>query len=145
MTLTALLNEHGIKHFTEKELRDASSPIPEELFINIVPTLLIADKMREDLGFRICINSAYRNTKHNKEVGGSETSLHLQFNALDIRPCDYDKSKLKMMKDYLRHQAEAVFDGEVITAFNMGIGLNYDSFIHIDTRGMLGLESPKRW
>jgi hypothetical protein len=146
MTLTALLNKYGINHFSEHELRKASSdPIPEELFINIIPTLLIADKMRKDLGFPICINSAYRNAEHNKKVGGSETSLHLQFNALDIRPCGYDKEKLKMMKDYLRHQAEAVFNGDVIDGFVMGIGWNYDSFIHIDTRGMLDLESPKRW
>ncbi len=41
--------------------------------------------LRSALGRSVIINSGYRNPEHNRRVGGSPTSLHLQGMAADIR------------------------------------------------------------
>jgi hypothetical protein len=147
MTLTALFNTYKIKYFTELELKRVSSEIPNGFYQNIIPTILIVDRMRSILGFPICINSAYRDEDKNKSVGGSVNSLHLLFNALDIRPCSYDTDfheKLKLMREYLYGFESIRYDEQYIRAIDLGIG-TYQNFIHIDTRGILGREAPKRW
>lgn len=63
------------------------------------------------------INSAYRSEAHNKAVGGSPTSLHLQGRAFDIVLRAFDREELKAA-------ARAV-------GFT-GIG-DYDTFVHVDT------------
>ena len=46
--------------------------------------LSILDDVREELGESIIVNSCYRCVDHNKAVGGSPRSRHLQGNAVDI-------------------------------------------------------------
>ncbi|MFA6470480.1 MAG: D-Ala-D-Ala carboxypeptidase family metallohydrolase [Candidatus Latescibacterota bacterium] len=92
--------------------------------VKIIPAFYrhtaMLEHMRVQLGFPIIINSGYRCTKHNSEVGGAAHSWHLLF-ATDIRPGDNDPEKLRA----LAALAEEMGFG--------GIG-RYDTFIHLDLR-----------
>ncbi len=144
--LDNLLKKNKIRHFTAKEiLAKCSQTPPPEYEENIIPTLLIVDAMRDDFGFPISIDSAYRDPVHNKKIGGKPKSLHLIFNALDIRPSDNDPSKLEQMKHWLRKGFLIPYNGINIIPNWTGLGLNYNIFIHVDTRGLMGRKSPARW
>lgn len=145
MTLQSLLNKYEINNFTEHEIRQVSSEIPEELYENAIPTLLVIQKMREELGFPMTFNSAYRDKEKNKEVGGSKTSLHMKFNAFDTRPVSNDPYELALMQEWLlKAKYDVVYNDIAISQRHMGIGL-YDTFLHIDSRGLIGYASPARW
>lgn len=79
-------------------------------------------KLREDLGSSININSAYRCPSHNAAVGGATNSIHKTGSATDIVVKGMDPSETA---DACEH-----FDG---------LG-RYDTFTHIDSRG-----SKARW
>lgn len=86
----------------------------------------LLERMRQELGFPIAINSGYRCEKHNREVGGAARSWHLLF-ATDVHPEDGSPEKLTALHEL----AEAYGFG--------GIG-QYDAFIHLDLR-----PEPVRW
>lgn len=75
-------------------------------------------KIRDHFGKPIHINSAYRTIAHNKAVGGSPNSQHLQGKAADIVIAGVSPLKVAQY-------AEAIGMG--------GIGL-YDGFTHVDSR-----------
>jgi len=54
----------------------------------------IVEKIERDVGQRIPVASGYRCEKHNREVGGSETSSHLKGLASDL---GCKKSRLRFM------------------------------------------------
>lgn len=74
--------------------------------------------MREYFGNAIIINSGYRNTIHNKNVGGSPTSQHLLGKAADI-----------VVRG---HTPKEVAEFAKKIGFR-GVGL-YKDFVHVDTR-----------
>lgn len=80
----------------------------------------LLQKMRDELGFGIHVNSGYRCESRNRAVGGASRSWHLIF-ASDIRPSDNDPEKLKLM----HAKAEEL-------GFT-GIG-TYPTWIHVDLR-----------
>lgn len=147
MTLQEMMNEYGIKHFSEEELRRAShGEIPENYYKNIIPTLLVADYLREKCGFPLRVNSAYRSKEYNATVAGSSPrSLHTKFNALDLSPLHWDIYSIsKLIAEVKNPSWSFEYNGKKITPKIMGIGL-YDTFIHIDTRGLLKRKAPARW
>lgn len=75
-------------------------------------------KIRTHFGKPIHINSAYRTVAHNKAVGGSPNSQHLQGKAADIVIAGVSPLKVAQY-------AESIGMG--------GIGL-YDGFTHVDSR-----------
>lgn len=58
------------------------------------------NKAREIAGIPFILNSAYRCEKHNKAIGGSETSSHLDGLAADIR-CTDSISRYKIISALL--------------------------------------------
>lgn len=74
-------------------------------------------KLREDLGASIHINSAYRCPDHNKAIGGEPNSMHMKGHATDI--------VVSGMTPLEVQDACESFDG---------LG-RYDTFTHIDSRG----------
>lgn len=80
----------------------------------------LLERMRQELGSAIVINSGYRCEKHNAEVGGKPRSWHLIF-ATDVKPEDGDERKLLWL---YRMALELGFGG---------IG-KYETFIHLDMR-----------
>ncbi|WP_018249710.1 YcbK family protein [Orenia marismortui] len=78
-------------------------------------------KLRDNVGQPLVINSAYRNADYNQKVGGSPNSQHLFGKAVDIslNNLPYDADDMEAIAEGLG------FDG---------IG-KYDTFIHLDVRG----------
>lgn len=158
MTLQNLFDHYNIKHFTAAEVLKAKT-VPQELWINIIPTVVLADHCRDEVGFPITLsgpNAGYRtwedHAKVYKQLGQPITtgSLHLDFNALDLKPVSGEKMELDVMKDFLLNQNYElqINWGKSIVTINKGItgiGRNYGTFVHLDTRGVLGRLHPARW
>ncbi len=92
--------------------------------------------LRVALGVPLTINSAARCPEHNAEVGGGANSQHLSIEetpenegrestAFDIHLGEIDKQEL--------------IDKAVAAGFK-GIGVNYNTFVHVDNR-----ERKARW
>jgi len=62
---------------------------------NIIPTIIILDKLREFYNKPIYILSTYRSPEYNKAVKGKSNSLHLVFNAIDFTIANH-KDLLKL-------------------------------------------------
>lgn len=143
-----LLGKYGIRDFGEVELFRKCSP-PEVLYENIFPTLCILQKIRDTIGVPIAIHSAYRDPVYNYRVHGAIHSLHLKFNALDFSPVHFDAVQLRNLFEEIasgKFNLEMKWKGFYVSVSQniMGLGL-YQSFIHMDTRGILGMKAPARW
>lgn len=82
--------------------------------------LRVLEELRGHFGAVITITSAHRCWKHNRAVGGSEASQHLQGRAADIQVSGISP---KVVQDYLK----------LMYPRSLGIG-SYDTFTHVDTR-----------
>jgi len=78
------------------------------------------EQLRKELGRHIHINSGFRCTAHNRDVGGKKGSYHLLGKAADIHVDD-------VSLDDLYEHCVSIFDG-------IGIYPN-KGFMHCDTRG----------
>jgi hypothetical protein len=77
------------------------------------------DRLREDLGAPMILNSAYRSPSHNKAVGGAKNSLHMRGIAFDVRMDNHDP---------------AAFESAARAAGFTGFGYYPNQgFMHIDT------------
>lgn len=81
--------------------------------------LYLLQCIRDDVGFRMDVNSGYRCIDHNKAVGGGTNSQHLYGMAADI------KINSTNQRDALVSSAESYGFG--------GIGI-YPTFVHLDIR-----------
>ena len=149
MILQDLLNTHKIKHFTADEIYNASdtkkyieTDLPEVLIKNIIPTIRVLDELREWYSFPIILNCTYRDKEHNKTVGGEKNSLHLSFNAIDFTI--NNKNNLALLYYHLNFQDSVRHFNFLPKTGAMGLGL-YGTFVHIDTRSILGRKTPARW
>lgn len=163
-----LLDSYCIKRFTEPELFQGKN-VPEELWENSIPTVLLAEHMRNHLGFPITVsgdgNGGYRTwedhlkvyEKINKDrldrgkepIKVPEQSMHLLFNAFDLCPVSGKLSEVFQMKDFLLKQPYRIkvfWKKEEITIHTgiTGIGV-YSWGVHLDTRGLMGRKAPARW
>lgn len=137
------------KYFSEEEILGASrtrkytlDEIPEDLHQNIVPTMQVLTALRAYYGKAIFLNCTYRDEDHNTAVKGESNSLHLLFNAVD-----FTISKKEDLSELYKKLTEwdAVHTFEFLPKKgSMGIG-RYSTFIHLDTRALLGYKSPARW
>ena len=113
------VNEYVTEHF---KLSDCVCPCCDR--IKIVPGFFkhmeLLERMIQELGFPIIINSGYHCPEYNKNIGGSPKSWHMLF-ATDIRPEEKDSRKLLLMY----RMAIALDFG--------GIGY-YENHIHLDMR-----------
>ena len=82
--------------------------------------MLRLQTLRTLLDRPLTINSAYRCTKHNIEVGGGVRSMHLYGKAFDIDVHNWDDAD------------RALLVAEAHTAGFTGFGF-YDNFLHVDT------------
>ena len=82
------------RHFTDKETACKCGCGYNEPHPDLMDKL---DELREELGEPVTLNSVCRCEKHNKEVGGSPTSSHLDGTAADIK-CVGSAKGYKMMR-----------------------------------------------
>lgn len=131
----------GIKYFTPNEIKRGWD-VPDNLITNIFPTLRALDKLREDYGKPIYVNSTYRSPEYNRAVGGKMRSLHLEFNAIDFTVENH--FDLVQLYRTLDGWDKNHFFEFLPKPYSMGIG-RYNTFIHLDTRAVLGRITPARW
>lgn len=73
-------------HFSVHELARGCEYPPQWAVMNMrYVAQHILEPLREEWGGPITINSGYRTAEHNRTVGGSPTSLHMQGLAVDIK------------------------------------------------------------
>lgn len=146
-----IIADNAITNFTEEEILNGypEKNIPANLIPNIVPTLKLVQLIRTDIGIPIDLHSTYRNPQHNKEVKGEQNSLHLSFNAIDFAPIGCTPDSLQhIFNDLLKgkYAFDITFKGSLIHVTHLKCGFGwYHSFIHLDTRGLLGRLSPSVW
>jgi len=80
----------------------------------------------------VLVNSWYRDRIYNNKIGGVPYSMHLTCGAADITKVDHTPDEVAEILE--QHPDSDLF----------GIG-RYNTFTHIDIRGMLGRRSPARW
>lgn len=132
------LTEHEIQYFTATELsrfRRWGKVVcpPEELWDNIIPTVTIADAIREvwaaiNEDGRVNTNSGFRNDEYNTYVGGGPGSEHVVFKAMDISPAN---GKITLFRGVVT----AVVNIYRRAGYNVGLGY-YNTFCHIDTNAV---------
>jgi hypothetical protein len=143
-----LLKDRGITHFTPLECcpvgREVQNKVTGEtvqltaphsaLWNNAILTLDILEWLRKESGSPLLVLSGYRDPGYNRAVGGSKGSLHMIFNAFDVR--SRKVSPVTLARTLLQHR----------WAKHLGIGVYpQEGFLHVDSRGLLGHESPARW
>ena len=87
-------------------------------------------RVRDEVGFPVRINSAYRCPAHNKNIGGATHSKHLEGIAADIDVMGVNS------KDVADKVEELMTNGAIP---NGGLG-RYNTFTHVDIR-----QGPARW
>ena len=127
--LDKFLKDHGIKHFNAAEItrlhRLQKCAVPQsDLWGNIIPTLRLADEIREAWEAPVRVFSGYRTENYNKAVGGAPNSQHKHFRALDLSPANgkIDEFRRLVTKIVKRWRDEGN---------QVGMG-QYNSFCHID-------------
>jgi uncharacterized protein YcbK (DUF882 family) len=123
-------------YWTRKRGKVQNSMPHESLWPNIVPTLIVADELREQIGAACTILSSYRSPAYNAAVGGERASLHMQFRALDLTFTKGTPQQWQAIARKLRGTKFKLPDNGGNFVWKGGIGLYVQShFIHIDTRG----------
>jgi uncharacterized protein YcbK (DUF882 family) len=100
------------------------TPVPESLLGNVEALAGQLQILRDYLGERIIISSAYRHANYNKKIGGKSNSYHLKAMAADITVKSKTPRQLKAIVEKLIEQKKLKFGG---------IGL-YPGFLHVDIR-----------
>lgn len=156
----------GLRHFSRDEVLVAvgthadrpDNPVPDEvMWRNAVPTLLVLDALRDELGRPIVLNSGFRAPDYNRAVGGGARSQHQDFRAFDFRCVgrspDTCAEVLRRWRgkpfaspvpvNLRRRHAPLDVGGLRVnhtgqgTAFVFAGGIGtYDTFVHVDCRGM---------
>lgn len=132
--LNKLLEKYDVKYFKAEELgkhynakwKGANFILPpESMWQRILPTLALADAIREDLGRPITVISGFRDPEYNRIIGGATNSQHKEFRALDLQVnadhhLDLISVAAKKVQEFRNRGIE------------VGFGI-YPTFIHIDT------------
>jgi len=150
-----LLDLHKIEYFTAEEVfrpftRHPLGTVPNVLdWEHIIPALLIFDALRKATGLPIIIESSFRNSLHNAEIGGAKNSQHKYFTALDGKGKTLEATnKIKdRIRQWLKNDdLEIYFKGKRITPAMCGVGLSYDTIWHIDVGVLFGTRKiMSRW
>ena len=106
------------------------SKTPENVIKNLQQLATQLQALRDEIGVAIVINSGYRSPKHNKRVGGSPKSQHMQGKAADITARGFTPRKLADVIERLIREGKMQ---------NGGLGV-YPTFVHYDIGG-----AGRRW
>lgn len=107
---------------------DVKTPYPASFICDgrVIELIVMFERIRLYFGGKpIIINSAYRTVSHNKKVGGSPKSMHLEGRALDIQPPE--GTTVTAFYNELRHNADWIGI--------RGLG-KYKTFVHVDIRNV---------
>ena len=166
MTFEEFIENLQLRYFKPHELlvsteKPGNTKPPREMWGNIVPTLLILDKLRAHLETPIYLCSVYRAPDYNKKVGGVPCSQHQAFSAVDFRakgvspeeickvlkewrgqwfkshvPIEAERTRVRVPSGDVPYTPlnEREDNGQYEFQFKGGIGC-YSTYVHVDTRG----------
>jgi Peptidase M15 len=149
----------SLANFTADELLTRTD---RPIWPNIVPTILVLQAARTLFGGSIRFNSVYRSERYNSHISDAAAlSQHIAFNAIDFAPTDSSRLRaLHEIAEGFRDRwlaAPRRFDRHPVTVAAGTIGFTplqwrdtggraefrfrgglklYNTFIHIDTRGV---------
>ena len=131
----------GVEHWETREWNHSDwSPYPRSWICDRwVPLAEHLDVIRNEWGKPITLtpNGGYRSTDHNKAVGGSPRSQHMQGRAADLAMRPGDTQKLWDLIWRLRRE------GKLPRLSGVG---RYSRFVHVDVGGPTRKDgSPRRW
>jgi hypothetical protein len=137
----AELSALAIQNFSPLEICDVGRKAGDieliaptfDLLVNAIKLIDVLEWLRDyEVRTPILINSWYRDPGYNYEIGGVRRSMHLTCGAADVVKVGYEP-----------YQAAAMLESHPLSD-QFGIG-NYNTFTHIDIRGMIGRSAPARW
>ncbi len=163
-----------LQHFQANELligtgEELNEIPPRNMWGNIVPTILILDRLRADLDVPIHLTSVYRAPAYNHLKKGRPRSQHQAFSAADFcaegvsseRTCEIlrqwqgqwftspvaiecNRTRVEVPAGNVPYMPlnERENNGGCEFQFNGGIG-RYATYVHIDTRGRNGFWSRR--
>lgn len=103
----------------------SGAAMPENVLINIKTLAIQLQVLRNALNASILVTSGYRSPEHNKKVGGSPKSQHVEGTAADIKVSGYTPKQVAAKIE------ELIEKGEMKQG---GIGI-YSTWVHYDFRG----------
>jgi len=137
----ARLKESGIENFSALEICDVgrkssgvSLTAPSlNLMENAFKLLLVLRWIREvNEVSSVLVNSWYRSPAYNEAIGGVPSSMHLTLGAADIVKVGWSPKEVADALEQSPYRQE------------LGVG-RYNTFTHVDVRGMIGRPAPARW
>lgn len=108
----------------EFECKCGKCVLPKEKIIEIVVLAIVLQKLRDYVQMPIKINSGYRCSFRNQQVGGVQNSYHMQAKAADI--------SCGLFKGF--HLCKIIFELMSRDMLPALFVKEYENFIHIDTR-----------
>lgn len=115
-TSTEILNVIGNKQFCDNLLSLGNS----------------LDRLRSMVNKPIIINSGFRDTEHNKKVGGVTNSQHLSMEAVDITIKDYPLIQVEsIIETYFRHEFGQVLIYDKRNFIHLALRNNIHRFLTI--------------
>jgi hypothetical protein len=137
----ARLKESGVENFSALEICDVgrkssgvSLTAPSlNLMENAFKLLLVLRWIREvNEVSSVLVNSWYRSPAYNEAIGGVPSSMHLTLGAADIVKVGWSPKEVADALEQSPYRQE------------LGVG-RYNTFTHVDVRGMIGRPAPARW
>ena len=113
----------GIKHFQMAEFDSPDLPLSGSL-MNLEFVKLL-DTLREKCGFPFHINSGFRSSEHNAQVGGVDASAHEEGVAVDIAVAG-GQERMKIVKEALALGIKRIGVGKNLIHLDMSYSLPQD-------------------
>jgi len=106
---------------------------PSKMWPNIIPTIAVAQELRNRMGHPLIVGNGYRPKALNKRVGGARRSKHITFQALDL-DLPMDRRSRANQELFYASAVEIFLDFGI--KLKMGLGLYRHwrgTRVHIDT------------
>lgn len=125
--LRMMLRENEVRHFSAEELlvhtEEPENALPTpRMLVNIMPTVIVADRIRDKLGVPLIVTSAYRAPAYNRLVGGGTKSQHQLFTALDLVPKPKTDSSVKNLHELALEARGELFEAVWASSVPAGVG-----------------------